>query len=297
MKTILPLLALTLAAFAQQRPAGERPLPDGVVAKRDIEYVAGGGKRRMLDVFFKTDAEKPQPLIVWIHGGAWLGGSKDRCPAIPLLDDGFAVASVTYRFSQDAQFPAQIHDCKAAIRWLRAHAKELNIDPERIGVWGASAGGHLVALLGVAGDKKEWDKGENLDHSSGVQAVVNWFGPSNLLTMGAQSDERSRIKHDAPDSPESRLIGGAVQEHKDAARAASPVNYATKDDAPILHMHGEIDPVVPHAQSVELHAALERAGASTTLQTIAKSGHGDGGFRSAEALTTVREFFKKQLLK
>ena len=187
MKIILALLLLATAAFSQQPRPGSPPLPPGIAARRDVAYVPGGGPRQTLDVFFPEKTDKPLPLIVWIHGGAWRAGSKDRAPAMPLLADGFAVASVTYRFSQDAPFPAQIEDCKAAIRWLRAHAKELNFDPALVGVWGSSAGGHLVAMLGTAGDVKAWDKGENLDQSSRVQAVCDWFGPADLLTMGAQS--------------------------------------------------------------------------------------------------------------
>jgi acetyl esterase/lipase len=237
------------------------------------------------------------PLIVWIHGGAWSGGSKDRCPALPLLEDGFAVASVTYRFSQHATFPAQIEDCRAAIRWLRAHAAEFHIDPTRIGAWGGSAGGHLVALLGVTGDRTEWDKGENLDQSAGVQAVVDWFGPADLLTMGAQSGADSRIQHDDANSPESRLIGGPLQEQKEKARAASPITYATKDDAPMLLMHGDRDNLVPHAQSIELRDALAKAGAEATLRILPGSGHGTGDFGKRESFATVREFFTRHLKK
>jgi len=291
MKTVLALLLFTAIAFAQQ------PLPPGIAARRDVAYVPGGGPRQMLDVFFPEKSEKPLPLVVWIHGGAWRAGSKDRTPAMPLLADGFAVASVTYRFSQDAPFPAQIEDCKAALRWLRAHAKELNINPDRVGVWGASAGGHLVAMLGTAGDVKAWDKGENLDQSSRVQAVCDWFGPADLLTMGAQSTGESRIRHDAPDSPESRLVGGAVQENKDKARAASPVTHVTADAPPFLIMHGDRDPLVPHAQSVELNDALKKAGVESTLQTMEASGHGDGAFRTPGAFAAVREFFLRTLKK
>jgi acetyl esterase/lipase len=214
---------------------------------------------------------------------------------MPLLDDGFAVASVTYRFSQHAKFPAQIEDCKAAIRWLRANAKELNIDPAHIGAWGSSAGGHLVALLGVTGDEKDWDKGGNLDQSSRVQAVVDWFGPTNLLTMGAQSRPDSRIDHDAATSPESRLIGGAVQENKAAAIAASPVSHVTKGDAPILLAHGDRDNVVPPGQSDEFHAALQKAGVESALIVIPGASHGDGGFRERKAFEDARDFFRKHL--
>ena len=289
---LLAVLALSQLTFAQQ---DQRPLPEGIAAKRDVTYVSGGTERQRLDVFYPTRAEKPVPLVVWIHGGAWLGGSKEGGPAMRLLDDGFAVASVTYRFSQHAKFPAQIEDCKAAIRWLRAHSKELNIDPERIGAWGSSAGGHLVAMLGVAGDKKEWERGDNLDQSSAVQAVVDWFGPTNLSSMGAQSLPNSRIDHDAPNSPESKLIGGPVQDNKDAALAASPVTYVSAKDAPTLLVHGDRDNVVPPKQSEELHTALMKAGIETQLTIIPGAGHGDGGFREPKAFVEAREFFRKHL--
>lgn len=292
MKVFICLLGFGMVSLGENP---RLPLPDGIQAKRDVAYFTGGTERQRLDVYYPEKAEKPVPLVVWIHGGAWLGGSKDRCPALPLLRDGYAVASVTYRFSKDGNFPAQIEDCKAAIRWLRAHAKELNIDPAHIGVWGSSAGGHLVALLGVAGDEKRWEKGENLDQSSQIQAVVNWFGPANLLTMAAQSGPDSRIQHDAPDSPESKLIGGPVQENKDAARAASPVTYVTKDDAPMLLMHGDRDNVVPYGQSVELQAALEKAGVKSELRTIKGAGHGGGGFGDPETMAAVKDFFAKHL--
>ncbi len=296
MKLLACLLLLAAVSLASAQPAG-RPLPAGYTAKRDVTYVAGGTDRQRLDVFFPEKSVKPVPLIVWIHGGAWSAGSKDRCPALPLLGDGYAVASVTYRFSQHGVFPAQIEDCRAAIRWLRAHAAEMNIDPARIGAWGSSAGGHLVALLGVAGDETAWDKGDHVDQSARVQAVVNWFGPADLLTMGAQSDADSRIKHDDANSPESRLIGGAVQEQKEKARAASPVAYVTRDDAPMLLMHGDRDPLVPHAQSIELRDALQKVGAEATLQTLPGAGHGGGDFGKRETFEAVRAFFARHLKK
>jgi acetyl esterase/lipase len=285
---------LFTVASAQPPPP---QLPAGFTAKRDVEYVPGGGTRRMLDVYFAAESRKPLPLVVWIHGGGWRNGSKDRTPALPLLADGFAVASVTYRFSQDAPFPAQIEDCKAAIRWLRAHAKELNIDPARIGVWGSSAGGHLVAMLGTAGEMNDWDKGDNLSESSRVQAVCDWFGPAELLTMGAQSGPDSRIQHDSPDSPEARLVGGALQENKDKARAASPLSYVSADDPPFLIMHGDRDLLVPHQQSVDFQSALKRVGVVSTRRTLEGSGHGDGGFRNPEAIAAVRDFFVRTLKK
>jgi acetyl esterase/lipase len=199
---ITTLVALATVASAQDRPRRDRPappLPAGFKAIRDIEYVPGGGSSRSLDIYVpEARPDKPLPLIVWIHGGAWLGGNKDRPNGTALLKEGFALASINYRLSQEAVFPAQIEDCKAAIRFLRAKSAEYEIDPARIGVFGSSAGGHLVALLGVSADKKEWEVGENLNQVSQVQAVCDWFGPTNLLTMGAQSGPNSRLDHDAP---------------------------------------------------------------------------------------------------
>ena len=303
MKLVVAFVLIALTSFAQDARPQQPRLPEGISAKRDIEYVPGGGKRRMLDVYYPEKAGKPVPLVVWIHGGAWSAGSKYRTPAISLLDQGFAVASVTYRFSQDAVFPAQIEDCKSAIRWLRKNAAQYNIDPEKIGVWGSSAGGHLVAMLGVSGDVKDWEKGENLDQSSRVQAVCDWFGPSNLLTFGPQGGNdrpngaRPFPATDAADSPEGKLIGGAVPENKEKARAASPTTYVTKDDAPFLIVHGDKDPLVPHAQSKELHELLEKTGVPSKLITLPGAGHGGPQFNSRETMSQVEEFFAKTLKK
>jgi acetyl esterase/lipase len=299
MKPITVLLLGTAIGFSQDfnRPV----LPAGIAVKRDVEYVPGGGARQMLDVYYPEKSTKPVPIVVWIHGGAWSKGGKDRTPALYLLDQGFAVASVTYRFSQDAVFPAQIEDCKSAIRWLRKNASDLNIEPGKIGVWGSSAGGHLVAMLGVSGDVKEWDKGENLDQSSRVQAVCDWFGPTDLLTFGPQGgNERPKNPQpfpatDGPDSPEAKLIGGAIPSNQDKARAASPVTYITKDDSPFLIMHGDKDPLVPAAQSKEFQEALVKAGVSSTLVILPGAGHGRPPFNDRETMSRVEGFFSRTL--
>ena len=149
-----------------------------------------------------------------------------------MVGKGYAVASINYRFSQHALFPAD-QDCKAAIRWLRANAAKYHIDPDHIGVWGYSAGGHLVAMLGTAGGVKEFDNGANLDQSSRVQCVVDWFGPTEMMTMGPLADK--------PDRVVAKLIGGPVQNNKEKARAASPLTYVGKDSAPFLIVHGDKD--------------------------------------------------------
>ncbi len=227
---------MTLAA-AQERTAPPK-LREGVKVLRNLQYVEGGHERNRLDLYLPEKAEGRLPLVVWIHGGAWRGGSKDDVPALPLVGKGYAVASINYRLSQHAVFPAQIEDCKAAIRWLRANAAKYHLDPDHIGVWGASAGGHLVALLGTTGGVKDLEgNGANLDQSSRVQCVIDWFGPTELTTMGEQGDK--------PGSPVALLIGGLVQENREKARKASPLTYVSKDSAPFLIMHGDKDNLVP----------------------------------------------------
>ncbi len=295
---VMLFASLALSPMAAQKPKPAPPLPEGTKAHRNLEYVQGGHERHKLDLYLPEKADGPLPVIVWIHGGAWLGGSKENPPALPFLGRGYAVASVNYRLSSHALFPAQIEDCKAAIRWLRASAKTYNLDPDHIGVWGASAGGHLVALLGVTGSGKELQgNGAKVAQSSRVQCVVDLFGPSNLLTMAKQSGPDSKIDHDSPTSPEARLIGGPVQEHKEKAARASPVTYVNKDAAPFLIIHGDKDPVVPFGQSEELAEALRKAGVEVTLKKIEGAGHGGREFNAPETRKLIEEFFDRHLKK
>ncbi len=284
------------ASLAQVRRPGQR-LPENVRAELNIPYAGTENPRQMLDLYLpsKPAADKPLPVVVWIHGGAWLGGNKSsgRGMLLPLVASGnYAGVSVAYRLSGEATWPAQIHDCKAAIRWVRAHAKQYNLDADHIGVWGSSAGGHLVAMLGTSGGVKQLEGtlGKHLDHDSRVTCVVDYFGPSDMLTMGKYP---SQMKHDAPDSPESKLLGGPVQEMKEAARSASPTSYVSKDDPPFLIVHGDKDPLVPHNQSVRLAAGLRKVGVDVTFITIRGGGH--GGFRSPELTGRVHRFFDKHL--
>ena len=282
-------VAWTNPATSQERP--NRPpqkLPEGVKVLRDLQYVENGHERNRLDLYLPEKTDARLPLVVWIHGGAWQAGSKEGCPAVFLAAKGYAVASINYRLSQHAVFPAQIEDCKAAIRWLRANAAKYHVDSDHVGVWGASAGGHLVAMLGVTGKVKALEgQGGNLDQSSRVQCVVDWFGPSNFATM--------RGWHNDPGSPEARLIGGSVQENPEKARKASPLTYVDKDSAAFLIMHGDKDNVVPPGQSDELADALKKAGVEVTLQVIKDNGHGGPGFGSPERRKQIEDFFAKHL--
>jgi acetyl esterase/lipase len=290
MKQALQLVGLVLLT-AGPAPAQEGrppPPPKGVTAHRDLAYVKDGHERHKLDLYLPNKTPGPLPVIVWVHGGAWLAGSKDHCPAASFVPRGYAVASINYRLSQHAKFPAQIEDCKAALRWLRANAKKYNLDPERFGVWGASAGGHLVALLGTSGGVKELEgKGGNLEQSSKVQCVVDWFGPTDFTKMGG--------RHDRPGSPEARLIGGPVPENKDRAAKANPITYVRKGAPPFLIMHGDRDETVPFNQSQLLAAALVKVAAEVHFVPVAGAGHGGRGFNSPASRRLVTEFFERHL--
>ena len=288
------VLGLGNYALAQQDKAALRPIGrlfTGGPTYKDVEYVPGGHERQKLDIYLPRDAdEKALPLIIWIHGGAWRAGSKKNCPAKRFVQKGYAVASINYRLSRHALFPAQIEDCKAAVRYLRANAGRYGFDPNRFGVWGSSAGGHLAALLGTTGGLKEFEKGQNLEVSSRVQAVCDYFGPTDFTLM---SSFWSRMDHDAPTSPESLLIGGPVQENKEKSQRANPVRYVTSDDPPFLIVHGDKDPLVPHNQSEILYRALQKARVKSKFHTVVGGGH--GGFKDPIVEQMVEDFFEKHL--
>jgi acetyl esterase/lipase len=291
-----------VASGAQFQPQARRDaapparVPDGVKAHRDLAYVENGHERQKLDLYLPEKAGAPLPLIIWIHGGAWSAGSKEGCPTLRqgFIERGYALASINYRLSSHAIFPAQIEDCKAAIRWLRAHAKQYNLNPDRFGVWGSSAGGHLVALVGTSGGVKEFDVGAHLDVSSCVQAVCDYYGPTDLLQMDAQKLPNAPFKHDMANSPESRLIGGPIQENKAKATRANPITYVTPDDPPFLIVHGNADPLVPIQQSQMLFEALKKTGVSVRFHTIKGAGHGQG-FAGRHIDEMVNGFFDRCL--
>lgn len=262
----------------------------------DLPY-ATEHERQKLDLYLPAGPGGPWPLIVWIHGGGWQAGDKSTAGnrAGPLLDLGFAVAGINYRLSQHATFPAQIHDCKGALRWLRAHAHDYNLDPSRIGVWGSSAGGHLTALVGTSGGTLEGDVGGNLGFSSRVQAAADYFGPTDFFEMGGS--------HNNCNSPESRLLGvclGEVVAHRydpewahcvAHVESAGPFYHVTADDPPFHIAHGTADTVVPPAQSQLLYDALIAANVPATLRMVPGAGHG----LPAQEDQYVHDFFQRQL--
>ena len=287
---ILCVLAMTWV-WAQRQRVEAPTAPKGVIVHRDLAYVTNAHERQKLDLYIPDEGEN-LPLIIWIHGGAWLGGSKERYAPMEYLKSGYAGASIGYRLSQHAIFPAQIEDVKAAVRWIRANAETYRLDPNRFAAWGASAGGHLVAMLGTSGDITEFEVGENLGVSSQVQAVVNYLGPTDFLQMDAHRLSDGLV-HDAPDSPESKLVGGPIQEHEDRVARANPITYVSKDDPPILIIHGDQDKLVPYHQSVLLKEALEAVGAPVILYKVEGGGH--GGFKDPKVPELTRTFLEKHL--
>jgi acetyl esterase/lipase len=289
---LLGLLAMLPHTVAQ--PAGRgRPLsvPEGATVHRDLAYIQSGHERQKLDLYLPGQGAN-LPLIINIHGGAFKMGSKEAGVPLEYLAQGYAVASINYRLSQHAVFPAQIEDCKAAVRWLRAHAREYRLDPSRFAAWGASAGGHLAAMLGTTGDTQEFDVGAHLDQPSRVQAVVDYFGPTDFLQMDAHRLPHGQV-HDAADSPESLLIGEAIQKSQEKTARANPIRYVSAGDPPFLICHGDQDPLVPHHQSVLLAAALKQAGVPGTFYTVRGAGH--GRFDDPRVSELTREFLATHL--
>jgi acetyl esterase/lipase len=271
--TLPALLLCAAASLAGAQPGPGVPLPEGTKVLKDLAYVPGGHERQKLDLYLPPTGAR-WPLVVAIHGGAFRMGSKEGEPAGAFVARGFAVAAINYRLSQHAVFPAQIEDGKAAVRWLRANAARYGYDPGRIASYGGSAGGHLVAMLGTTGDVKAFDVGANPGVSSRVQAVVDFFGPTDFLQMDAHRFSAAAMTHDTPDSPESQLVGGPIRDNPDKVARANPITYVTPDDPPFFIVHGDADLLVPHHQSELLEAALRRAGVRVRLVTILGGPHG-----------------------
>ena len=290
-----------LAVFANRAPSPENAkpqqgTPDSVEAKLNIAYADNDNPRQKLDLFLpkKRNSDKPLPVVVFVHGGGWKGGDRaaGHRNVMPYVASGdYAGVSIGYRLTNEAQWPAQIQDCKAALRWIRGNAEKLNLDKDHMAVWGSSAGGHLVSILGTAGDVPalEGRLGSFTDQSSRVQAAVNYYGPEDFITMVTQP---STVDRTVAGYPEALLIGGRVQDMPDAAKNASPVTYITKDDPPFLTAHGTKDPLVPFAQATELQELLKKAEVPTVLLTMKNGGH---GFQSGELDETVHRFLDKHL--
>ncbi len=276
---------------AGQKNTGKeyQPSPTSAVVYNDLEYARAVERSLLLDLYYPKTVIGPVPVVDWVHGGGWKNGSKDRCPATWLVEHGYAVASINYRLTDEAQWPAQIDDCRAAIRWLRTNADGFQIDANHIAAWGGSAGGHLVALLGTL------DAPVNEITSSRVQAVCDWYGPTDLLTMPPNVLGDGRTLEDIANSNGAKLLGETVRDAPELANQASALYQETADDSPFLIMHGEKDPGVPIDQSRHLHEKLDAAKVASTFHIVPGAGHGGKEFQSPEVRKIILEFFDNAL--
>lgn len=245
-----------------------------------------------LDIYMPKEAEKPQ-LIVFIHGGGWRNNSYKKCHTPWLTDYGFAVASISYRLTDKATFPAQIHDCKSAVRWLRANSDKYGYNAEKIGVTGTSAGGHLSLLMGVTNSSKihEGTVGGNLDQSSAVHAIVDFYGPSDFLLRS----KNQPVKTEIPDSPVWLLLGGPVSKKQEIAKVASPAFHVSKDDPPLLIYHGDKDGKVKMDQSQRMVDEYKKLNLDVKLFVIEGAGHGGKQFFEKDQRKLIADFFKSKL--
>jgi acetyl esterase/lipase len=262
--------------------------------QRDVTFARVDQAELKLDVYLPEGNRAPIGLIVWVHGGAWRAGSKDSVDLLRLAERGWALASVDYRLSTVARFPAQVHDIKGAIRYLRAHAAEYGFPPSRVVVAGSSAGGHLAALVGVSNRNAELEGsvGGNLDQTSDVQAIVSLYGASNLASILGQSTPHGlNVRKPALDL----LLGGQPDAVPQLARLASPVTHVSAGDPPLLMLHGDQDNQMPINQSHELEGAYVKLGLPVDFVVVHGAGHGGPAFTTDENLAHIDGFLRRQL--
>jgi len=257
---------------------------------KDMNYAGDTLTCHMLDIYLPEIHKPTYPVVIVIYGSAWLGnnlkGADLKTLGKALLDAGFAIVTPNHRASTDAKFPAQINDIKAVVRFVRANAQKYQFDTSFVGITGSSSGGHLSALAGTSGFIKQYmvgsatadiegNVGQYTSYSSFVNAVVDWFGPTNFLVMDSCG---SRMAHNAQNSPESSLVSGPIQNNKDRCALANPITYIDAYDPPFLILHGDADPLVPHCESEMLFCALQKANVPSQFVLVPGGQHGPGLF-------------------
>lgn len=272
---------------------------------KDLNYAGDSLVSHSMDIYLPKTNTPSYPAVLIVYGSAFFGNDMKQDAyntlAEPLLKSGFAVVTVNHTSSRDAIFPAQIHDIKAAVRYIKANGPKYQIDTTFVGITGYSSGGHLSAMAGTSGlvDRMtinsesanlEGAVGNYTAYPSTVDAVVDWFGPTEFQSMDACG---SKMVHDSPDSPESILIGVPIQDNHDLCALANPISYIDPEDPPFLIIHGDADPLVPHCQSEKLFAALQEKGVPSQFVLVPGAGHGPGLFE-AKYFTMMTDFFLEQ---
>lgn len=262
---------------------------------------------QQLDVYLPDEAAGPFPVIVAIHGGAFMGCDKADLQVTPMLAGlarGYAVVSINYRMSGEARFPALVHDAKAAVRWIRGHARDYGFDPGRIAAWGGSAGGYQASMLGVSAGIAELEDLAlgNAGQPCNVQAVVSWFGPTDFLKMDEQLDASGLLapegmRHNESNSPESLLLGARITEIPERVRMANPETYVRPGAPPFFLQHGTHDPVVPVQQSTGFAAVLRQitGEGNCRLELLPGAMHADPQFETPENVRKVLDYLDAQL--
>lgn len=286
-------LAIVASLLSAWLLLAETPDAQATREYKDLVFATVDGKNLRLDLYMPADVQAPR-LLVWVHGGAWSQGTKDDNVPKGFVEHGVATASVDFRQSTDARFPAQVHDIKAAIRFLRAKAPAYGYRIDKIAIAGSSSGGHLAALVGVTNGHQslEGRVGNYLSESSSVQAIVDYFGASNLMTILAQSTPFGlNMRRPALE----RLLGALPDQARELAELASPVVHVDRNDPPLMLLHGDQDPQMPINQAHELQGAYERLGLDVHFDVVHGAAHGGAVFYSPDHLKPVLEFLGRTL--
>lgn len=283
-------LALTISLFTVAASAAELAIPDDVIFEKGVEYAVAGGEHLAVDLARPKTGDGPFPAVVCIHGGGFRAGTREGYDKLctQLAHEGYVAITVTYRLAPAFQFPAAVHDCKAAVRWLRANAAKYHVDPARIGVTGGSAGGHLAQFLGVTNGVKEFEgDGGNAEQSSAVSCVVNFYGPSDFTkSYGASVDAAEVLP---------LWLGGNLETALPAHIRSSPLNWVTPNAVPTLLVHGTEDKYVAYEQAKWMEERLKKCGVEVELVTLEGAGHGFKGADAEKAQTALLGFFAKHL--
>ena len=318
-KILLALLVVALmASFTYAEENFESTILNVEIVKPQVMLYENipfnSGKERGSQMFtlamdiLQPDSEKPLPLIVFMTGGGFIMAPKNNWiqQRMRLAESGYVVASIEYRHAPLSKFPLPVEDCKLAIRWLRAHAKQYNIDPERIGVLGNSAGGYLSAFMGVLNDNREFDTGDFLEYSSNILCAADIFGISELMSIGDDYPEEERRLHDSPGITEAMWVkgipgfsgpDGGVKDFPEEARKASPLYYVSEKTVPMLFMHGDADKSVSPSQTDKMYQALRKLGIEAERYIVPGAPHGGPYWMQEPVLKIMVDFFDKYLKK